>query len=897
MEKINFFNYLKDRVSFESYKAALLRQVYLPLSGTTAQSLKSVITPYFSGDSKLDKLRYLTKPTSREDLRYKTRDFFFRFDTGKVIALTDKQIDTKVSCGQLWQKVNKRFSKEGLAIETLNFIPASGEDVEIMQITVSNRAKKKVCFSPISSIPLFARSLANKHDHEHVTSLLHRTEQLSQGVLVSPSMTFNEEGHNNNTSRYFVFGIDNQGSLPIGSFPTFDSFFGEEGDFSEPQAVIHNTIPEILSDSELNGKESVGALRFKDCELKGGEGISYILVMGIVDDKTSPVELFEHFNTRDKVAKALNFTEKYWHKASSAMSFETNDENFDSWMRWVTIQPVLRRIFGCSFLPDHDYGKGGQGWRDIWQDLLALILIEPENIRQTLIDNYAGVRIDGSNATIIGSNPGEFIADRNSISRVWMDHGFWPLLTTLLYIDQTGDFDILFEESTYFYDSQLSRNFRRDDDWTEKEDNVLKDKEGMVYKGSILEHIFIQNLVPFFNVGDHNIMRLESADWNDGLDMAFDHGESVAFSSAYCGNLRSLIDLLGTLKTEKNIESINLCKELGLLLDYVSNNSVDYNNIEEKKRYLFDNYFKSVEPRLTGDRISIKLEDIITDLTHKHEWLSHHISKQEKITHEDNIWFNGYYDNKGEVVEGGKDNNVRMTLTAQVFPIMSGVATRTDIPLLTKSVRKYLKDPIRGGYRLNSDFKISQYLDLGRAFGFAFGTKENGAFFSHMTVMYAYALYKRGFAHEGFDVLNSIYSMATDNLCAKIYPGIPEYFNSEGQGMYHYLTGSASWFVLTLLTQVFGIRGENGDLRIEPMLLKRQFSESLKASTHFQFASNKVCVIYTNKKSLDFGEYTIKAITLNNEDIRCDKQKNTFLLSRDLVKKANNPLTITVDLA
>ena len=32
-----------------------------------------------------------------------------------------------------------------------------------------------------------------------------------------------------------------------------------------------------------------------------------------------------------------------------------------------------------------------------------------------IIDNYGGVRIDGTNATIIGSGQGEFIADRNNI--------------------------------------------------------------------------------------------------------------------------------------------------------------------------------------------------------------------------------------------------------------------------------------------------------------------------------------------------------------------------------------------------------------------------------------------------------------------------------------------------
>ena len=121
-------------------------------------------------------------------------------------------------------------------------------------------------------------------------------------------------------------------------------------------------------------------------------------------------------------------------------------------MKWVSLQPVLRRIYGCSFLPHHDYGNGGRGWRDLWQDCLALLLMEPETARTQLLNNFGGVRMDGTNATIIGKASGEFIADRNNISRVWSDHGVWPLFTTLLYLDNSGDMDFLFEQQTYFKD-------------------------------------------------------------------------------------------------------------------------------------------------------------------------------------------------------------------------------------------------------------------------------------------------------------------------------------------------------------------------------------------------------------------------------------------------------------
>ena len=74
--------------------------------------------------------------------------------------------------------------------------------------------------------------------------------------------------------------------------------------------------------------------------------------------------------------------------------------------------------------------------------------------------------------------------------------------------------------------------------------------------------------------------------------------------------------------------------------------------------------------------------------------------------------------------------------------------------------------------------------------------------------MYANALYKRGFAKEGWKALKTLADKALDFETSRIYPGIPEYFNNEGRGMYHYLTGAASWYMMTMITEVFGVHGE-----------------------------------------------------------------------------------------
>lgn len=116
---------------------------------------------------------------------------------------------------------------------------------------------------------------------------------------------------------------------------------------------------------------------------------------------------------------------------------------------------------------------------------------------------------------------------------------------------------------------------------------------------------------------------------------------------------------------------------------------------------------------------------------------------------------------------------------------------------------------------------------MGRMFGFAYVNKENGAVFCHMAVMYAYALYTRGFAAEGWRVLELLYRQSADFARSELLPGIPEYFDDRGRGMYPYLTGAGSWLLLTLQTQAFGVRGLHGDLLLEPKLTAVQPRKAL----------------------------------------------------------------------
>ena len=843
------YKFIDDKGTF-IVKNPLKYNLYFPLTDKNGNIL-SAIGPNLSGDIKKNNATFLTVPASSEDLRCSPlcrRDFFLKINNNEILRLSQAWDEDTLEAGFLYHKIIKKT--KNIAAEITNFVPHD-TSCEIMQIKIRNISKNTLKLLPTSFLPLFGRGEKNLRDHRHVSSLLNRVQLTKNGIVLTPTMVFDEKGHSKNRTSYFVFGYQDNAVAPQGQFPTLDIFLGES-DIMTPDAVYKNIKPQKKDKAEFAGKEICAGLRFAEKTLKKGETTTYFLIMGIAQSHEEINRLTKRFFYPEKIAGSFEETKKYWLDYLAKISFDFSNRDFNGWLMWVKFQPTLRKLFGCSFLPHFDYGKGGRGWRDLWQDALTLLLTEPEKARALILNNFSGVRLDGSNATII-SQEGNFIADRNKISRVWMDHGVWPYLTLKSYLNRTRDLNLLLEEIPYFRDHQLHRAKKIDASFIQK-DFLQRDAGGNVLKSSVLEHVLLQQLVQFFNVGNHNVTRLENADWNDGLDMAPDLGESVTFSFMYSDNLKDICFFLKKLQEKTNIMKIS--KELIILLDTL-NTPINYDCVQEKQNRLNDYFHASELP--SGEKIDISVNTLIADLEKKGEHSSRWLKEHEWV---EPGFFNGYYDNKGIRVEGQTGKRINMMLPPQVFAIMSGVAGPDQIPRMWQAAKKYLLDKKFGGFRLNTDFG-DVYMDLGRAFGFSYGDKENGAVFSHMAVMFAHALYKQGYIKEGFEVINSIYKMSTTS--GRIYPMIPEYFNRQGKGLYFFLTGSASWYVYTLIEEIIGIKFLMGDLAIEPKLTgKNFFKKNIGVSFECDGKKYNFRLTAENKK---LGILRIKNISLEGKII------------------------------
>lgn len=863
------YEFIDNKGTFKLEDPDLYSYLYFPVGA--ASGMMGSLTPEFGGDLKTSQNTFILEPVSSDNLHNNrsTRNFWICLEDGTLVSATGASASSHAKRftsgkdkatlygGLLWQKVERVISGTDLKTEVTTFVPVETSDkIELTRVKITNTGSSEITFTPTAATPIYGRSADNIRDHRNVTSMLNRMSVTEYGITNDPTLTFDERGHRKNKVIYGFFASEADGTKPVSFCPIAEDFIGEGGAFDNPRFPVTGT-PASLPGTRADGFEAMGAAQFAKKTLAPGESAEYIFALAIndmskpsdnEDDIKAESGIIEDMAVKylkgDVFESELAKNKEYWDRKNN-VSFHTGDKAFDSWMYWVGVQPMLRRIYGCSFLPHHDYGKGGRGWRDLWQDCLALIIMDPSDVRGMLVDNFGGVRTDGTNATIIGSGSGEFIADRNGITRVWMDHAMWPFMTMDLYIKQTGDLKILDETAPYFIDRQVMRG----EELLDKDTDLSRKSEG-----TVIEHLLLQNFASFFDVGDHGHMKLRGADWNDALDMGKDKGESVAFTAAYAGNYKKLAAILREYKKTFGKDTIEAAAELEGLLGVYD---------EAKLQSVLNQYCECVKTGFSGSKKAFAIDTLADDLEKKSEWITTHIRETEWFTDTEGYSrYNGYYDNSGNALEknGDKHGNPAMMLTSQVFTVMSGIASEDQIAEIVKSADKYIYDASIGGYKLNTDFREVK-TDMGRMFGFSYGQKENGAVFSHMTVMFGNALYSRGFKTEGWKVLGTLYAHATDFADSKIYPGVPEYFDPKGRGVYHYLTGAASWLMLTVLTEMFGIKGSYGDMCFEPKLLPSQFDDEGKASVSFEFNGKPLTVVY--KKTSDAS--AVKKISVDGE--------------------------------
>ena len=337
-----------------------ISQLYFPLASEAG--LKSCVSPDLGGDAKLDQETFLLEPVSVENLHNNrsTRNFWLACADGTAFSLTGasaaqqavkftpSQDDSRLTAGFMWHTLERTIPAAGVRATLTSFVPVQ-DNVEILSITVENTSATTRCFTPYAAVPLYGRSADNLRDHRNVTSMLHRIRTTEHGVLVCPTMSFDERGHRPNHRVYYLLGYGAGGQSPEAFYPTVEEFIGEGGNFTHPRAVCQ-AYPGVPAGTCRAGREAMGAFRFATLGLAPGASARFVLLLGVEDSDDDVTRLFARYDSAAKVDKALAETRRYW-KEKVNVAFATGDADRDRLMKWVCFQPYLRRLFGCFFCP------------------------------------------------------------------------------------------------------------------------------------------------------------------------------------------------------------------------------------------------------------------------------------------------------------------------------------------------------------------------------------------------------------------------------------------------------------------------------------------------------------------------------------------------------------------
>jgi cellobiose phosphorylase len=164
----NLYKFTDNLGSFKSFFADKITSLYLPLCN---EMLMSSISPDLHGDIKSNQNNFLLEPVSRINLSLSraSRNFWVYMEKDNIWSAAGVSKDLKqirqdefvLEAGQLWQRISRENKRIGLKSEILSFVPFGRDALEIMQVTITNKAKKKISFIPYAAIPLYCRSADN----------------------------------------------------------------------------------------------------------------------------------------------------------------------------------------------------------------------------------------------------------------------------------------------------------------------------------------------------------------------------------------------------------------------------------------------------------------------------------------------------------------------------------------------------------------------------------------------------------------------------------------------------------------------------------------------------------------------------------------------------------------
>ena len=290
-------------------------------------------------------------------------------------------------------------------------------------------------------------------------------------------------------------------SEKIKSYTGDKNFFIGEGNLSNPES---------LKRTSLNNENSLGknpCIAYEiEVEIESLSEKEIIFTLGaeetIIDSKNVAYKYSKIQNCKQELEKVKN----YWKEELGKLQVKTPLESLNIMLNgWIIYKTLESRLIGKTGF----YQSGGAyGFRDQLQDTLALKYINPEILKKQIIKHSKHQFIEGDVEHWWHDET------QRGIRTKFSDDLLWLVYLTCEYIEFTGDYSILDEQTPYLTGKLLDENE------DERYDRYVQSEK----IESIFEHCK-KAIEKSLNFGENGLPKIGTGDWNDGFSTVGNKGK------------------------------------------------------------------------------------------------------------------------------------------------------------------------------------------------------------------------------------------------------------------------------------------------------------------------------------------------------------------------------------
>jgi cellobiose phosphorylase len=277
-------------------------------------------------------------------------------------------------------------------------------------------------------------------------------------------------------------------------------FIGRNGTLRNPAAMKRYR----LSGRVGAGLDPCAAIQVP-VELADGQEREIIFRLGAGLNAGDAGNLIRRYGGSSAARNVLEEVWKFWKRTLGTIHVETPDQSINMLVNgWLMYQTLACRIWARSGY----YQSGGAfGFRDQLQDVMALIHVSPNLVREHILLCASRQFKEGDVQHWWHPPSGRGVRTHCSDDYLWL-----PLVTSR-YVLHTGDTGVLDESVTFLSGRPLK-----------PEDDSYYDLPGQSVAASLYVHC-VRAIQKSLCVGEHGLPFIGTGDWNDGMNMVGNEGK------------------------------------------------------------------------------------------------------------------------------------------------------------------------------------------------------------------------------------------------------------------------------------------------------------------------------------------------------------------------------------